>query len=60
MTVPEARAELQRVAGTQLDPRLVEVIAKLLDNGTLVSRRDGHAPAAEQPVTPPAEVRKAV
>jgi len=60
MTIPEARAELMRVAGTQLDPKLVEVIVKLLDNGTLVSRKHAHHVPAEQPVSPPAAVRKAV
>jgi HD-GYP domain-containing protein (c-di-GMP phosphodiesterase class II) len=39
MTIDEAKAELERVAGTQLDPQLVEVIIKLMDNGTLVMTR---------------------
>jgi HD-GYP domain-containing protein (c-di-GMP phosphodiesterase class II) len=39
MTVDEAKTELQRVAGTQLDPHLVEVINRLMDNGTLVMTR---------------------
>ncbi len=41
MTVAEARAELLRVSGTQLDPKLVELIVKLIDNGTLVASH-GH------------------
>lgn len=39
MTIDEAKAELQRVAGSQLDPHLVEVMIKLMDNGTLVMTR---------------------
>jgi HD-GYP domain-containing protein (c-di-GMP phosphodiesterase class II) len=37
MTIEEARAELLRVSGTQLDPKLVTLIVKLIDNGTLVA-----------------------
>jgi HD-GYP domain-containing protein (c-di-GMP phosphodiesterase class II) len=37
MTLVQARAELERVAGTQLDPGLVQVIVKLIDNGALAS-----------------------
>jgi HD domain len=37
MTIVEARAELVRVSGTQLDPSLVQLIVKLIDNGTLVA-----------------------
>ena len=43
MTIGEAKAELQRVAGQQLDPQLVEVIIKLMDNGTLVMTRKERA-----------------
>lgn len=39
MTVDEAKAELRRVSGTQLDPQLVETIIRLMDNGTLVVTR---------------------
>jgi HD-GYP domain-containing protein (c-di-GMP phosphodiesterase class II) len=46
MTIAEARSELLRVAGTQLDPKLVETIVRLLDDGTLVARRSP-APATE-------------
>ncbi|HEY5639686.1 MAG TPA: HD-GYP domain-containing protein [Dehalococcoidia bacterium] len=35
MQPAEARAELERVAGTQLDPELVGVLVKLMDNGVL-------------------------
>lgn len=45
MTIAEAREELQHVAGTQLDPHLVQVVIKLLDNGTLVAR--SNPPAVE-------------
>ncbi len=41
MTVAEAKAELRRVAGTQLDPRCVEALLNVLE------RR-------EIPVSPPA------
>lgn len=37
MTLAQARAELERVAGTQLDPGLVQVIVKLIDNGALTT-----------------------
>jgi hypothetical protein len=37
MTIAEARKELLRVSGTQLDPKLVTLIVKLIDNGTLVA-----------------------
>jgi hypothetical protein len=37
MTIAEARAELLRVSGTQLDPKLVALIVKLIDNDTLVA-----------------------
>jgi HD-GYP domain-containing protein (c-di-GMP phosphodiesterase class II) len=37
MTIAEARTELLRVSGTQLDPSLVGLIVKLIDNGTLVA-----------------------
>ena len=37
MTIAEARTELLRVSGTQLDPSLVPLIVKLIDNGTLVA-----------------------
>jgi HD-GYP domain-containing protein (c-di-GMP phosphodiesterase class II) len=39
MTIDEAKAELVRVSGTQLDPQLVEVMIKLMDDGTLVMTR---------------------
>jgi putative two-component system response regulator len=39
MTIDEAKVELQRVAGGQLDPHVVEVMIKLMDNGTLVMTR---------------------
>jgi HD-GYP domain-containing protein (c-di-GMP phosphodiesterase class II) len=39
MTIDEAKAELQRVAGAQLDPHLVGIITRLMDNGTLVMTR---------------------
>lgn len=35
LSVEEARAELNRVSGAQLDPSLVAILIKLLDNGTL-------------------------
>jgi hypothetical protein len=37
MTIAQARAELLRVSGTQLGPSLVQLIVKLIDNGTLVA-----------------------
>jgi hypothetical protein len=37
MTITEARTELLHVSGTQLDPGLVQLIVKLIDNGTLVA-----------------------
>lgn len=37
MTIAETRTELLRVSGTQLDPTLVGMIVKLIDNGTLVA-----------------------
>jgi HD-GYP domain-containing protein (c-di-GMP phosphodiesterase class II) len=55
MTIAEARAELQRVSGTQLDPALVDVICKLLDSGTLVTGQHAHT-AAE----PTDELKQAV
>lgn len=39
MSPAEARAELERVAGTQLDPELVGVLIKLMDNGTFASKK---------------------
>jgi HD-GYP domain-containing protein (c-di-GMP phosphodiesterase class II) len=33
MSIPEARAELQRVAGAQLDPNCVQALLRALDNG---------------------------
>lgn len=39
MTVDDAKAELRRVAGSQLDPQLVDVLIRLMDNGTLVMTR---------------------
>jgi len=44
MTLADARAELERVAGTQLDPGLVQVIVKLIDNGALAAH-SGHPDA---------------
>lgn len=44
MTIDEARTELLCVSGTQLDPTLVQLIVKLIDNGTLVA---SHAHADE-------------
>jgi HD-GYP domain-containing protein (c-di-GMP phosphodiesterase class II) len=41
MTLAQARTELERVAGTQLDPGLVQVIVKLIDNGALAAH-GGH------------------
>ncbi|MEO8456455.1 MAG: HD-GYP domain-containing protein [Chloroflexota bacterium] len=41
MTLGQARTELQRVSGTQLDPGLVTVIIKLIDNGALAAH-GGH------------------
>ena len=46
MTLPEARTELERVAGTQLDPGLVQVIVKLIDNGALAAHA-GHPNAKD-------------
>ncbi len=37
--VEEARAELERVSGSQLDPELVGVLIKLLDNGALAPKK---------------------
>ncbi len=45
MTPEEARAELERVAGTQLDPDLVPILIKLMDNGTLAAKKSP-APSA--------------
>jgi HD-GYP domain-containing protein (c-di-GMP phosphodiesterase class II) len=48
MTIAAARAELQRVSGSQLDPNLVGVIIRLMDNGTLVmTRKERPAPIPE-------------
>ena len=53
MTIAEAQEEMRRVAGTQLDPELVAVVLKLLDDGTLVSRQSPGGAA-------PGELRKAI
>lgn len=43
MSIDQAKAELRAIAGTQLDPALVETLIKLMDNGTLVmTRREAH------------------
>lgn len=39
MAAAEARAELERVAGTQLDPDLVRVLIKLMDDGALAPNK---------------------
>jgi HD-GYP domain-containing protein (c-di-GMP phosphodiesterase class II) len=39
MPQEEARAELERVAGTQLDPELVRVLIKLMDNGSIAPKK---------------------
>jgi HD-GYP domain-containing protein (c-di-GMP phosphodiesterase class II) len=38
MSVPEAREELARVAGTQLDPNCVQALVHVLDNGGVARR----------------------
>jgi HD-GYP domain-containing protein (c-di-GMP phosphodiesterase class II) len=38
MSQEQARAELKRVAGTQLDPKLVEILFKLMDKGDITAR----------------------
>jgi HD-GYP domain-containing protein (c-di-GMP phosphodiesterase class II) len=38
MNQEQARAELKRVAGTQLDPKLVEILVKLMDKGDITAR----------------------
>jgi hypothetical protein len=39
LTIEDAKAELRAVAGRQLDPQLVDVMIKLMDNGTLIMTR---------------------
>ena len=39
MPTGEARAELERVAGSQLDPVFVHILIKLLDNGALAPKK---------------------
>lgn len=47
MTIENAKQELRTVSGQQLDPSLVEILIKLMDNGSLVMTRkelpDDHA-----------------
>jgi HD-GYP domain-containing protein (c-di-GMP phosphodiesterase class II) len=40
MTPEETRAELERVAGTQLDPKLVTILCKLIDAGQVSAVRE--------------------
>ena len=49
MSIPDARAELLRVSGAQLDPACVETLLKLIDAGTLKPRS---VPQAALPVAP--------
>ena len=49
MSIPDARAELLRVSGTQLDPACVQTLVKLLEAGTLKPRT---APQAAISATP--------
>ena len=44
LSVERAKDELQRVAGSQLDPSCVAVLVKLLENGTLATRKPGAVP----------------
>lgn len=47
MTISEARAELLRVAGSQLDPACVQALLRVLDNGGIARRPVAEALAAE-------------
>lgn len=46
MPTGEARAELERVAGTQLDPEFVRVLIKLMDNGSLAPKKSSRTSGA--------------
>lgn len=48
MTIAGAKAELQRIAGSQLDPRCVEALLRALERGPVQAGRDGQQPT---PVT---------
>jgi hypothetical protein len=39
LTIEAAKEELRKVSGTQLDPQIVTVLIKLMDNGSLVMTR---------------------
>lgn len=54
MTIEQAKAELERVAGEQLDPELVEIMKRLLSDGTLAAGQIVSAAAVA------ADLRKAI
>ncbi len=47
MTVEQAVIELRKVAGSQLDPKLVTVVTRLIENGTLRARQNPPVPEIE-------------
>lgn len=48
MTIEQACNELRNVAGSQLDPELVAVVVRLIENGTLRARQNPPVPELEQ------------